>query len=141
MFSLTVSRTDEIDSIVPFSVHRAPGNTWYISRVELAPADDAPKVVWQKYHASGVSVRGEFPKFGSSSKIAENIGALGKWGGKLCNIKRVNEEKTNVWSVLHKSVVRSPASGSDVFNAWATTDSTNTSMRPNRLPCDNNRVR
>jgi hypothetical protein len=117
LFSMTVLRTDEIDSIFPLPGDRPPGHSWFLSRVELAPADHGPVRVWQKYHPNGVSVKGDFPKFGSASKIERSFGAHGKWGGRLRNIQRVNEGKTNVWSVLHKSVVRSPASGSDVFDA------------------------
>jgi hypothetical protein len=120
MLTLTVLTTYEIDGIFPLPDNRAPGlHPWYVSRVELAPAGGGPVTVWQKYHPNGKSVGREFSKFGSTTKISRITGANGTWGKKVRTIRRKDDQKRDVWSLLRK------------FRVRATIDSTDGSMRYN----------
>jgi hypothetical protein len=128
LYSLMVLRTNEIDDVFPLPAHRAPGHSWFISRVESVSADDKPGTVWQQYHPNGSSVREDFYKFGSPTRMTRNVGADGKWGPKLRTIKGSNGEG-DIWSVIRKSIVRAPAIGSDVFSASTVIDSTDGSLK------------
>jgi hypothetical protein len=130
LYSLRVLKTDEVDSIFPLPTHRAPGvHSWFISRVELTPAGGGSVSVWQKYHTNGISVKNEFLKFGCATKIQKSIGAKGLGGSELFSIKRRNDEGRDVWSVLRRSMVQSPANGSEFVDPRTTTDSTDSSLR------------
>jgi hypothetical protein len=112
MFSLTVMRTDEIDGIFPLPANRAPGlHPWFMSRVELAPADGGAVTEWQKYHPNGESVGRDFSKFGSTTKISRITGANGTWGSKVRTIRRKDDQKRDVWSLLREFKIRRPACG------------------------------